>query len=45
MIEIAGLRDDYVAGNLDFDPLGFGPDEEDGFIEMRTKVRVFLDPL
>ena len=35
--EIAGLRDDYVTGDLEWDPLGLCPDDEAGFIKMRTK--------
>jgi len=36
-IEIAGMRDDYVAGDLQYDPLGFCPDDDEDFITMRTK--------
>lgn len=35
--EIAGMRDDYVAGDLQYDPLGFCPDDDEDFITMRTK--------
>ncbi|KAM3577866.1 hypothetical protein VYU27_000407 [Nannochloropsis oceanica] len=35
--KIAGMRDDYVAGDLQYDPLGFCPDDDEDFITMRTK--------
>lgn len=31
------MRDDYVAGDLQYDPLGLCPDDDDAFINMRTK--------
>lgn len=36
--KIAGLRDDYVTGNNDYDPLKLCPDDDaDSFIDMRTR--------
>jgi hypothetical protein len=34
---IANLREDYVNGDLGFDPLGFKPTNEDAFNSIRTK--------
>ena len=34
---IAGLKEDYVNGDLGFDPLGFKPSDEDSFNVLRTK--------
>jgi hypothetical protein len=31
------LRSSYIPGDLDWDPLGLGPDDEEGFINMQTK--------
>ena len=31
------LRDDYIPGNLDFDPLGLKPEDPEAFFEMQTK--------
>ena len=34
---IAGLKEDYINGDLGFDPLGLTPKSEDDFVNMRTK--------
>ncbi|KAJ1386380.1 chlorophyll a/b-binding protein domain-containing protein, partial [Ochromonadaceae sp. CCMP2298] len=34
---IAGLKDDYVNGDLGFDPLGLTPSDPAAFDELRTK--------
>jgi len=34
---IAGLKDDYIPGDLNFDPLGLKPDDEEAFKTMQTK--------
>jgi hypothetical protein len=34
---ISRLRDDYINGDLGFDPLGLMPDDEEAFDTMRTK--------
>ena len=34
---VANLRDDYVNGDLGFDPLGFKPSDEEAFNNIRTK--------
>merc|ERR1712232_366268 len=31
------LRDDYIPGNLGFDPLGLKPEDPEAFFEMQTK--------
>jgi hypothetical protein len=35
--QISGLRDDYLSGDLGFDPLHLCPTTDEGFIDMRSK--------
>jgi hypothetical protein len=34
---IADLKEEYIPGDLGFDPLGIAPKTEEGFTEMQTK--------